>query len=1349
MKKLILSTLMVGLLAVPSFAILAKGMGASGVIINNTQGVAAQEFPNVIADGAGNIIVAWHDYKSGAAALYAQSFDSNGAARWSPAAGVPICTVTNFIGSMIAFDANSLLIHMVSDGAGGVIIAWNDYRSDGTTPHLYAQRINGSGVVQWSANGKLVCDAANGQGLNSMVSDGAGGALLAWTDQRNFVNGSDIYAQRIDSGGASLWALNGVKIFDNVTTVAGGNHPLIVSDGSGGAIITWDDYRTGAPYYGIYAQRVNAAGAVQWAANGVAVSALGSSTSINPKIVSDNLGGAIIAYWDERQNPGAFQYGVYAQRIDGSGSVQWLTNGITLCAQSVQSDNNIEMDIVTDGGNGAIVSWQDLRNVMGGVRIYAQKVTTNGTPEWTADGVPVNTIANNSSYSLPRMVADGSGGFYLTTANLEGVGMTQDIRVHRLNSSGGVVVGWTDGKPVGANTTHDQFSPRLAYDSISGQVVVVWKEPKNDTRGDIWGQALASGGMYGWGTTTGKELIASTGAATQRYPAVASDGAGGGVVVWEDVRSVDFYQIYSQRFNSSGSVLWAPDGVAIATLPLDNLRPSICRTSDGYYIMAWTIGSNIYVQKVNSGGAAQWEAGGVIVASSFGYGFYYPVVASDGAGGAVVAYSVGPGGAVTKTGSRPSAKLWASAYLSDLSDEDLPDLNGLLLAKNGGGPGGPGTFRIYYKRIASDGSIVTPYGGAVQNSGTLGVLATTYHDAVNGEIQLWPSIAKVDAENVAITWDDKRTIILTNYWGIYAQKVRINDGTRLWTDDAQVVTIPGGTTVTYYPWIGSGGTDGTAVVAWMQSATSGMGHNYDIKANKLTSDGTLSWSSGINVANDGSLDEIRPKVAVDSSGTSFFVWQEGTWSGDAVYATTLHPSATMSNGAIYSQLVDSSGSLSGSKFQVSSSAANLNYEAPDIATSSTAGTDIVVYDTDIFAQSVSGLAVAPGAPTNFAGAAASSSSINWTWTDNANDETGDKVLNTQNNSIIVTIPTANTNSYTESNLSPNTAYTRSVLAYNNSGNSSASNTATVYTLASAPSALAATTAQTSLSLSWTGDGSKYKVERGTSANGPWTTLSETLTGKTYEDGGLTAGTTYWYKISAANGDNVWSAGDAGSFTTGATATKLSPQIGGAKHRTNLAAANNDYMSSKGGLKLNIQDTNTDGRINYVKVEFLNSVGTLVKMVEYNEAPASVDLAEPLPAGTYNVRITANSIYGTTAVRELTLKVSDKLEMTKAPVVYPMLLLRNTIKAQGVAATQLAYQLSKDGNMSMVIYSVDGQIVYRGDYVAGTNGGSAGPNAVSWDGYTTRGVPVGRGLLLVQFFDRDSKQNLGKAVIHVQ
>jgi len=41
----------------------------------------------------------------------------------------------------------------------------------------------------------------------------------------------------------------------------------LTSDGAVGAIVTWLDYRSGD--YGIYAQRVNASGAIQWSANGV------------------------------------------------------------------------------------------------------------------------------------------------------------------------------------------------------------------------------------------------------------------------------------------------------------------------------------------------------------------------------------------------------------------------------------------------------------------------------------------------------------------------------------------------------------------------------------------------------------------------------------------------------------------------------------------------------------------------------------------------------------------------------------------------------------------------------------------------------------------------------------------------------------------------------------------------------------------------------------------------------------------------------------------------------------------------------------------------------------------------
>ncbi|MFA4905399.1 MAG: fibronectin type III domain-containing protein [Candidatus Margulisiibacteriota bacterium] len=1341
-------------------AVLARGLTAAGVTINNTQGFAAQEYPNIIADGSGNTIVAWHDYKSGSAALYAQKFNSSGVAQWSPAAGVPICTVTNFFGTMVALDSNALAFQMVSDGSGGAIISWNDYRTDGTTVHIYAQRINSSGVVQFAANGKLVCDAAVGQNLTSMILDGSGGAILAWEDLRNMVNGSDIYVQRIDSSGAGQWGTNGLKITDNTVLGVGSSRPQLCSNGGGGAFVTWDDNRANASYAGVYAQKINANGSAAWAANGVAVQVNAAANAYKPKIVEDGGTGAIIAWWDERNNPGAAQYDVFTQRMDTNGDKVWTTQGVTLCLQSDYSDNSVDLAIVSDGSNGAIVSWPDMRNVGGGYRVYAQRVVANGGPNWTADGVAVNTVLNNTTDSRPRIEADGSGGCYIATANTEGVGSTQDIRVHRLNSSGAVVAGWTDGKEVGANTTNNQINPRIAYDSTNGQVVVVWEEVKNDSRGDIWGQGLTSGGAYGWGTTTGKELMATTGAATQRYPVVASDGAGGGVVVWEDARSVDYYYIYSQRFNSAGSVLWAADGVRLDNTAQDNLRPSICKTSDGYYIVAWTSGTTIYMQKLNSDGTAQWAAGGVAVASTFGSGFYYPVVASDGAGGAIVAYSVGASGAVTKTSSRFTGKLWASAYLSDISDGDLLDLDGLLLAAGGGpGGGGPGTFRLYYKRIDSTGAVVTPYGGDVQNATSLGVLATTYHDAVNGEIQLWPTIAKVDSTKVMIAWDDRRTTDGTAAWSIYAQSVNISDGTRNFTDNAQVVTAPGGTVVTYYPGIGSNGTDGTAVVSWMQSATGTAGYNYSIRANKLSSAGSLSWSTGINVANDASLDEIRPKVTVDSSGDSFFVWQEGTWSYTSINASTQHPDTpTMSNGAIYSQLVDSAGALSGTKFQVSG-ATNANYESPDVTATNTAGTDIVVWDTDITAQSVTGVTtvvapvtVTPTAPTGFSGAAQSSSSILWSWTDNANNETGYRLINSQTNSIVATVATANTTSYSETGLSPNTAYRRTVAAYADA-NSTTPTAVTVYTLASIPDEMAATAAETSLAITWAvGDGTTYKIERAAASTGRWTTLSSTLTSKSYSDTGLTAGTTYWYRCSSANADGVFSAASTTySFTTTTSGvTRQSPTIGGTKASgTGFAITSNDYMSSTGDLKLNVSDLNTDGRITSVVVQVFDSAGVEVRKVESSEVLASYSVAA-LPTGTYRVLITATSVYGTTSVKELTgLKVSDKLQVISAMTAYPTMLWRNSIRAQGVSAMQVAYQLSKNGNVSMVIYSTAGQVIYRGDYTPGANGGSAGPNAVSWDGYTVTGAPVGRGLYVVQLIDRDSKQLLGKVVIPVQ
>ncbi len=64
----------------------------------------------------------------------------------------------------------------VSDGAGGAIIAWRS----GDYPHgdIYAQRVNSSGVVLWTTDGVPICTAAGNQGSPHLASDGADSAII-------------------------------------------------------------------------------------------------------------------------------------------------------------------------------------------------------------------------------------------------------------------------------------------------------------------------------------------------------------------------------------------------------------------------------------------------------------------------------------------------------------------------------------------------------------------------------------------------------------------------------------------------------------------------------------------------------------------------------------------------------------------------------------------------------------------------------------------------------------------------------------------------------------------------------------------------------------------------------------------------------------------------------------------------------------------------------------------------------------------------------------------------------------------------------------------------------------------
>src|SRR5438876_724807 len=75
---------------------------------------------------------------------------------------------------------------LTTDGSGGAIMTWNDTRAGSTNRDIFAQHVFANGVVDpaWAVNGQQVCAAIGNQQGPVISSDGNGGAVLAWQDFR-------------------------------------------------------------------------------------------------------------------------------------------------------------------------------------------------------------------------------------------------------------------------------------------------------------------------------------------------------------------------------------------------------------------------------------------------------------------------------------------------------------------------------------------------------------------------------------------------------------------------------------------------------------------------------------------------------------------------------------------------------------------------------------------------------------------------------------------------------------------------------------------------------------------------------------------------------------------------------------------------------------------------------------------------------------------------------------------------------------------------------------------------------------------------------------------------------------
>lgn len=349
--------------------VVAPGWQAGGTLIVPAAGYSY--LLRAVPDGLGGALLAW-EFFDGALGVdtHVMRIASD---------GIPPTGWTSPGVQVLRGTGEERFADMVADGSGGVIVVTTRYAADRVTSHLFLYHVTAAGILDsgWTPGGFPLCTAPGGQWEPVTASDGAGGVYVAWTDFRSRRN-ADIFAQHITASGraAAGWAGNGIVVCDAYRRQY---QPRIVADGSGGALVVWQDLRSGDRDE-IYAQRLDSRGrtVAGWPANGVALSR-SSNGKVRLLARSDGMEGAIVGW---HQYKGADQYSgtdFFAQRVGADGVIAagWPQDGVPMCTAPGYRAN---LGLDADGTGGVIAAWEDGRQgpLYADVDIYAQRVSADG-----------------------------------------------------------------------------------------------------------------------------------------------------------------------------------------------------------------------------------------------------------------------------------------------------------------------------------------------------------------------------------------------------------------------------------------------------------------------------------------------------------------------------------------------------------------------------------------------------------------------------------------------------------------------------------------------------------------------------------------------------------------------------------------------------------------------------------------------------------------------------------------------------------------------------------------------------------------------------------------------------------
>ncbi|MFC1767332.1 hypothetical protein ACFLZ2_02110 [Candidatus Margulisiibacteriota bacterium] len=821
--------------------IYAQKMDRYGNILWGNDGIPVctaqknQSFPEVTCIDGDEVVITWQDYRGNYSDIYAQKLNRSGTSKWKKD-GVPVCKAS----------VNQLAPRLIPDGQGGVVVTWYDYRS-GMGEDIYAQKLGTSGDIKWLENGIPICTSEGTQWYPKIISDGIadgnGGVIIVWDDKRSSVY--DIYVQRINNDGKSIWQNNGLPI----CTAPENQEFAEIAINSNGFVVTWQDYRNGNA--DVYAQKIDLLGKLLWKKNGIPIcNILGGQEK--PKIIGGK-NDVIITWEDYRSGPANSD--IYAQKVADDGELLWGKYGTAMCERKEKQE---DPNLISDGAGGAIIYWKDLRNSK--PSIYARRINEKGQALWVSGGWPVCKSFDAEYAEVARL------GDVFTFVWQDRRGGSLDVYTQSIDLSGNCL--WqVHGINVNTNFgSVTQQKPRIV-DAGNKEYIIVWEDYRNGFS-NIYIQKTNNNGELLW-DRDGVRLCGFS--SNQVNPRIVADNNGEAIIVWQDHRDKN-PNIYAQKISSKGALAWYENGIPIASFKSNQLNPEIVKDGEGGAIISWLDdrnkdnGLDVYAQKLDTSGSVKWKNVGVTVCDSPGLQTEQKN-AEDEEGGVIITWtdfrrSLKNPDIYAQRLSKTGETIWRAngAPICKAPDTqrnaELTGLKSVIVAWE---DSGSGNYDIYAQKINADSSVNWTVDG-------IEVCAAKYtqHD---------PKLARDHKGGAIIVWEDYRN---TN-WDIYAQRLD-NNGTRLW--NVSGIPVSTAKSTQYSPQL-IVNKDGSSIIVWEDYRN---GKNYNIYATQLNTLGKYLWDDqGIRVSK--SIDGARdPQIVSDGENGAIVVWTDFRFGNYDIYA---------------------------------------------------------------------------------------------------------------------------------------------------------------------------------------------------------------------------------------------------------------------------------------------------------------------------------------------------------------------------------------------------------------------------------------------------------------------------------